>query len=565
MRDDSDSNALSGYDSSQIEMMEELCILVDSKDNVIGSASKVDCHRGKGLLHRAFSVLILDDKNRLLIQKRAAGKITFPNVWANTCCSHPLDITSENGDPIEGVTNAAIRKLEQELGIPTEESSSWEYNYLGKFEYSCRWDSEWIEHEIDHVLLVNANTNPIPNLNEISEVMWLDQSELEEMMSGSGKWEHELVAPWFKIIWQHFISPHYPNMKLLYQSRHNEIINYGLMNLIDESNDPGENLLNALSNHREIVENEIMNSLGKIEQTRLHGAMTHLFTGGGKRLRAILPRLVGEAVGNANNGHYTLGACIEIIHNFTLVHDDIMDQDPIRRGLPAVHIAYDDPTAINAGDAMLAVGFEILADSEYISSQHLRCLVQSIGEMVRRVAEGQQEDFEFENRDRVSEEEYVSMIAGKTSAMFETCAKTGAILAGVDDQIVQNMAEWGLKLGLCFQLMDDLIDITGDTETIGKPAGSDIIQGKRTLVAIHALKYSENLTTFNKIYGTGKSTPEELERAVLELQDNGSIQYALDRAMLYHKQAHQMLDTLPDSPAVDILRELTDFQLIRIN
>ena len=83
MRDDSDSNALSGYDSSQIEMMEELCILVDSKDNVIGSASKVDCHRGKGLLHRAFSVLIFDDKNRLLIQKRAAGKITFPNVWAN--------------------------------------------------------------------------------------------------------------------------------------------------------------------------------------------------------------------------------------------------------------------------------------------------------------------------------------------------------------------------------------------------------------------------------------------------------------------------------------------------
>jgi geranylgeranyl diphosphate synthase type I len=293
--------------------------------------------------------------------------------------------------------------------------------------------------------------------------------------------------------------------------------------------------------------------------------MTHLFTGGGKRLRAILPRLVGEAVGDANNGHYTLGACIEIIHNFTLVHDDIMDQDPIRRGLPAVHIAYDDPTAINAGDAMLAVGFEILADSEYISSQHLRFLVQSIGEMVRRVAEGQQEDFEFENRDSVSEEEYISMIAGKTSAMFETCAKTGAILAGVDEQIVQNMAEWGLKLGLCFQLMDDLIDLTGDTETIGKPAGSDIIQGKRTLVAIHALKHSENLPTFNKIYGTGKSSPEELERAVSELQDNGSIQYALDRAMLYHKQAHQMLDTLPESPAVDILRELTDFQLIRIN
>ena len=565
MSDDSNSNPLSGYDSSQIELMDELCMLVDSDDNIIGSASKVDCHLGEGMRHRAFSVLIFDEKNRLLVQKRAKEKITFPNVWANTCCSHPLDIAGENDDPIEGVINATIRKLEQELGIPTKESSSWEYNHLGKFEYSCRWDSEWIEHEIDHVLIVNANTNPTPNPNEISDVMWLEQPELEYMMAGVGNWEHELVAPWFKIIWQHFIAPYYPNMKLLSQSRHNEIINYGRLNIMDGENDAGQNLLNALSNHRDIVENEIMNSLGKIEQTRLHGAMTHLFTGGGKRLRAILPRLVGEAAGNAHNGHYTLGACIEIIHNFTLVHDDIMDQDPIRRGLPAVHIAYDDPTAINAGDAMLAVGFEILADCEHISSHHLRHLVQSIGEMVRRVAEGQQEDFEFENRDSVTEEEYISMIAGKTSAMFETCAKTGAILAGANEEIVQNMADWGLNLGLCFQLMDDLIDLTGDTGTIGKPAGSDIIQGKRTLVAIHALKNSEKLSTFNKIYGTGKSSPEELERAVSELQDNGSIQYALDRALLYHKQAHQMLDTLPESPAVNVLRELTDFQLIRIN
>ena len=126
--------------------------------------------------------------------------------------------------------------------------------------------------------------------------------------------------------------------------------------------------------------------------------MTHLFMGGGKRLRAILPRLVGEAVGGANNGHYTLGASIEIIHNFTLIHDDIIDQDPIRRGLDAVHVAFDDATAINAGDAMLAVGFEILAESKDIPSEYLGQLITSIGEMVRKVAAGQQEDIEFETR-----------------------------------------------------------------------------------------------------------------------------------------------------------------------
>jgi geranylgeranyl diphosphate synthase type I len=305
--------------------------------------------------------------------------------------------------------------------------------------------------------------------------------------------------------------------------------------------------------------------MDKIRQKRLHGAMTHLFTGGGKRFRAILPRLVGEATGSAHEGHYTLGSSIEIIHNFTLVHDDIMDQDPIRRGLNAVHVEYDDATAINAGDAMLAVGFEILADSDEISPENLKFLVQSIGEMVRRVAEGQQEDFDFEQRDYVSEEEYIAMIAGKTSAMFETCAETGAKLAGAESETVENMAEWGLKLGLCFQLMDDLIDITGDTETLGKPAGSDVVQGKKTLIAIHALDSGNDLPAFSKVYGKGECTDEDLAKAVEELRNNGSIDYAMDRAMRYHSEAHSILDGLESSHALEVLRQLTDMQLTRIN
>ena len=327
----------------------------------------------------------------------------------------------------------------------------------------------------------------------------------------------------------------------------------------------GKELKEALGKHKDVVEKEIMTSMNKIKQNRLHGAMTHLFAGGGKRYRAILPRLVGEATGAAHDGHYTLGSSIEIIHNFTLVHDDIMDQDPIRRGLNAVHIEYDDATAINAGDAMLAVGFEILADSEEISPENLKFLVQSIGEMVRRVAEGQQEDFDFEQREYVSEDEYIAMIAGKTSAMFETCAETGAKLAGASPETVENMADWGLKLGLCFQLMDDLIDITGDTETLGKPAGSDVVQGKKTLIAIHALDSDNDLPAFTKVYGKGECSENDLNAAVNELRNNGSIDYAMDRAMRYHSEAHQILDGLEPSPALEVLRQLTDMQLTRIN
>ena len=563
MGEETQDSSLSKLDSSQLEMMKEMCLVVDENDKVIDSVSKIDCHRGKGIRHRAFSVLIFDSEDRLLMQQRSIEKITFPGIWANSCCSHPLDIENENGDEIEGVIHASKRKMFQELGIPEEVSSSWNYNHIGRFEYSCRWDDEWIEHEIDHVLIVRASPELSINENEIMDTRWLTHEEINQMLEGEDEWKNSIIAPWFRMIWKHFIEPHYPDMEALIDSNTSKIINCGRLSINSKSE--GLELKSALGKHKIVVEKEIMKSMDKIRQKRLHGAMTHLFTGGGKRFRAILPRLVGEATGSANEGHYTLGSSIEIIHNFTLVHDDIMDQDPIRRGLNAVHVEYDDATAINAGDAMLAVGFEILADSDDISPENLKFLVQSIGEMVRRVAEGQQEDFDFEQRDYVSEEEYIAMIAGKTSAMFETCAETGAKLAGADSETVENMAEWGLKLGLCFQLMDDLIDITGDTETLGKPAGSDVVQGKKTLIAIHALDSGNDLPAFSKVYGKGECTDEDLAKAVEELRNNGSIDYAMDRAMRYHSEAHSILDGLESSHALEVLRQLTDMQLTRIN
>ena len=563
MGEETQDSSLSKLDSSQLEMMKEMCLVVDENDKVIDSVSKIDCHRGKGIRHRAFSVLIFDSEDRLLMQQRSIEKITFPGIWANSCCSHPLDVENENGDEIEGVIHASKRKMFQELGIPEEISSSWDYNHIGRFEYSCRWDDEWIEHEIDHVLVVRASPELSINENEIMDTRWLTHEEINQMLEGENEWKNSIIAPWFRMIWKHYIKPHYPDMEALINSNTPKIINCGRLSINSKSE--GLELKSALGKHKIVVEKEIMKSMDKIRQKRLHGAMTHLFTGGGKRFRAILPRLVGEATGSAHEGHYTLGSSIEIIHNFTLVHDDIMDQDPIRRGLNAVHVEYDDATAINAGDAMLAVGFEILADSDEISPENLKFLVQSIGEMVRRVAEGQQEDFDFEQRDYVSEEEYIAMIAGKTSAMFETCAETGAKLAGADSETVENMAEWGLKLGLCFQLMDDLIDITGDTETLGKPAGSDVVQGKKTLIAIHALDSGNDLPAFSKVYGKGECTDEDLAKAVEELRNNGSIDYAMDRAMRYHSEAHSILDGLESSHALEVLRQLTDMQLTRIN
>ena len=576
MTEQGGTKILDEHDLSQADMMQERCILVDSSDNRIGSETKLKCHYGDGLLHRAFSVLLFKGGGQyLLVQKRSAEKITFPSVWANTCCSHPLDIPGENEDAVSGVINAAKRKLHQELGIPRQQLDLIDFEHIGRFQYECRWDENWVENEVDHVIVAQLpeelqdDLHVEPNPNEISETRWLHISEVWDMVSGEEPihsdtdiWKDEVVAPWFKLLWKEFLLLQVPELP---PAPREGVVSFGEVDMDSNSLVPGQNLMRAIALHRNRVEGVILQSLSKMKQERLHGAMTHLFTGGGKRLRATLPYLVGEAVGEVHDGHYTLGACIEIIHNFTLVHDDIMDQDPIRRGLEAVHVAYDDATAINAGDAMLAVGFEILAESPHIENENLAFLVRSIGEMVRKVAEGQMVDMEFENREDVSEADYISMIKGKTSAMFETCAMTGAKLAGADDATVNNMAEWGLNLGLCFQIMDDLIDITGDTETLGKPAGSDVVQGKRTLIAIRALECGSELPMFTKVFGAGECSDGDLAQAVSELESSGSIDYAKQRAMNYHSLAHRHLDVLNDSPALSILRELTDFQLTRIN
>jgi isopentenyl-diphosphate delta-isomerase type 1 len=551
------------YDSSQTGMMDEECILIDGDDNPIGPGSKVLCHLGEGRLHRAFSVLLFDSEGRLLIQKRAGSKITFPGVWANTCCSHPLHTPEELEDGV-GVKRAAIRKLGQELGISREQVAVDDFQLISRLHYQARADERWVEHEIDHVLVIRADVDIDVNPNEVEEIRWVTADELADMIAGTPD-NGTSFAPWFVEIAERFLPSCWGNQDDLADD--GLIHHVGLLDSAGAASGEGA-LLEALVVHRDRVEQSIDEALAKTMHARLRTAMQHLFKGGGKRLRAILPWLVADAAGEAHQGLYDLGAAIEIIHNFTLIHDDIMDNDAFRRGRPAVHVEFDNPTAINAGDAMLALSFEVLSESEAISDDHFRRLVQIIGSMVRRVSEGQQMDMDFENQDDVSEDAYMRMIAGKTAAMFKACSECGAMLSGADDETVIAMAEWGMQLGLCFQLMDDLIDVTGDSETLGKPAGSDILEGKRTLIAIHALQQDLNsLPVFQELYGSysDEESDARMKQALAELRAAGSIDHALARAMHHHSRAHELLNRIPVSEARDLLRELTDWQLVRIS
>lgn len=560
-----------GADKTQSQLMGEMIILTNEIDEVLGPGSKLESHKGVGAIHRAFSVLLFDNQHRLLLQRRASDKVTFPGIWANSCCSHPLHCDSEMEEKdAMGVKRAAVRKLEQELGIPADQVPLEDFHFITKMRYTARMNENWIEREIDHILVIQADVTLAPNPNEISDVKWVSRDELEEMLIAEPE-EHGVIAPWFRCIAAQIMNEEWwasigdaDKLQSLVDSTIHDMGD--VSHMLPEAQ--GADLMTSLAEIKPLLESRIERALTHTSHERLSGAMMHLIDGGGKRLRACLPWMVAKAVGDTHSGLLDVGAAIETIHNFTLVHDDIMDDDDIRRGRNAVHIEYDLPTAINAGDAMLAIAFEAMAVAEGIEHSMLPFLVKRIGRMVRRVSEGQQLDIDFENLETVSEDQYIEMITGKTAVMFLTCAEIGAYLSGADEATVEVMHDWGLAVGLCFQLMDDLIDALSDSETLGKPCGSDVAQGKRTLMVIHALRQDDCPAKSTLLSVLGKAdaaTQDEIDAGLQALEELGSIQYARDRAEAYHAKAHECLNQIPDGPALRALRELTDFQLQRIS
>ncbi|KAI9789813.1 MAG: isopentenyl-diphosphate delta-isomerase idi1 [Peltula sp. TS41687] len=195
---------LAGYDAEQVRLMDEVCIVLDENDMPIGSADKKTCHLMKnidrGLLHRAFSVFLFDSKNRLLLQQRASEKITFPDMWTNTCCSHPLGIPGETGSEfeaaIQGVRRAAQRKLGHELGIKAAQVPLDQFHFLTRIHYKAPSDGKWGEHEIDYILFIKADVDLDVNPNEVRDVRYVSEEDLRSMFGRADL----PFTPWFQLI-----------------------------------------------------------------------------------------------------------------------------------------------------------------------------------------------------------------------------------------------------------------------------------------------------------------------------------------------------------------------------
>jgi len=209
-------DVLAGYDEEQIKLMDEVCIVLDDDDKPIGSASKKVCHLmeniDKGLLHRAFSVFLFDSQNRLLLQQRATEKITFPDMWTNTCCSHPLGIPGETGttleESVQGVRRAAVRKLDQELGIKASQVPIDDFKFLTRIHYKAPSDGQWGEHEVDYILFIQADVDLNVNPNEARDSAFVTQDELKAMFQDKSL----KFTPWFKLICETMLFEWWSNL-----------------------------------------------------------------------------------------------------------------------------------------------------------------------------------------------------------------------------------------------------------------------------------------------------------------------------------------------------------------
>ncbi len=235
----------------------------------------------------------------------------------------------------------------------------------------------------------------------------------------------------------------------------------------------------------DIVNKEIETLQFDASPKSLFEPISYILSLGGKRIRPVLTLLSCEMLGGKPKDAISTALAIEVFHNFTLLHDDLMDKAAIRRGKATVHKKWNDNTAVLSGDAMLIASYHLIAKNK---RKHLKELLHLFSQTATEICCGQQLDMEFESREDVTEEEYIEMIRLKTAVLLGCSLKSGAIIADASEKDADLLYNFGINLGLAFQLKDDLLDVYGDSKKFGKNIGGDIASNKKTFLLINALK-----------------------------------------------------------------------------
>ncbi|SFC50668.1 farnesyl-diphosphate synthase /geranylgeranyl-diphosphate synthase [Halobiforma haloterrestris] len=346
-----------------------------------------------------------------------------------------------------------------------------------------------------------------------------------------------------------------------------------------------EAVLEAVRKRRRRVNDAIPEELPVQKPERLYEASRYLLDAGGKRLRPTVllttaealadveplstdyrefPTLYDDADANDTDTIDVMDAAVsvEVIQSFTLIHDDIMDDDDLRRGVPAVHREYDLETAILAGDTLYSKAFEIMLGTGAEPSRSVEAL-EVLATTCTKICEGQSLDVTFEQRTDVTPEEYLEMVEQKTAVLYAASACLPAILLGADDETVDALYGYGLDIGRAFQIQDDVLDLTVPSEQLGKQRGSDLVENKQTLITVHARDQGVDVDSLVDTDDVDSVTEAEIDDAVAELEEAGSISYANEKARDLVDQGKRRLEVLPDNEARHLLEELADYLIER--
>ena len=300
----------------------------------------------------------------------------------------------------------------------------------------------------------------------------------------------------------------------------------------------------------------------------LYAAASHLIKHGGKRLRPYMVIKSCQILGGKTSDAMDAAASVEIVHNFTLVHDDIMDNDEMRHGVMTVHKKFGTPVAILAGDVLFSKAYKILASSSS------RNTTKNIPEMVNRLAtacvdvcEGQMLDIKMAESKKIpTQKEYITMVKKKTAALFGVSCALGAICANSKPADVTRLSGFGNNLGIAFQITDDLIGVTGDTSITKKPVGNDIREGKKSLpilMSLEAAKGTKHHKIISGAFGNPRVSKRDLSKAVDSIRVLGIEEKTRKIAHAYAKKANVMLSSYPKTRAKDDLLDLLGFVVKR--
>ncbi len=505
-------------------------LLVDKNDKVVGYETKEKCHEGKGILHRAFSVYLFDDKGRLLIQQRSKDKKLWPFYWANSCCSHPRED--------EDYVIAGERRLVEELGFTAP------LRMIGKLTYYAPYKNIGSEREMLAILVGHYNGEKIkPNPKEVANWKWV---RIDDVLQDFKK-NPDKYAPWFKLGLKRYLK------------------------VKKEEEKRKEKIKDILQKNAKKVEPVIKKLLEHYVDNKFKEIVNYQISTGGKRLRPTLAILSAKVFGGKESQVIYPAAGLEILHNSSLIVDDIIDNSILRRNQPTVWAKFGKSVAECIGLGYLASAFASISKVKNpieVSEVLVRALKTVIinGEIYDILFEQkgrENEPYIVKNRyHNIKVSDYYKMAGQKTASLFEACCEIGAICANASKSQIEKIKKYGFNLGIAFQIQDDVLDIFGDQKKFGKKIGKDIEERKLgnivILLALEELKGKDKqkiLTILRK----EKITDNDIKEAIEIIKKTNSLRRARQLMEEAIKKANESLNVLPQNKWKGYLSDFLDY------